>query len=154
MSQDAFSRLIQVSKGSLGFYERDENLPNSDVILKICSVSGVGIEWLLTGREKSGQEENGNIPAPPPSQYAPPQGGCPRCEKLENKLEKVENQRDELAEENRRLWKENAALREENATLRERQRKAEQARLFDERKDFRRNDVPLQRSVPGTEYGS
>ena len=63
---------------------------------------------------------------------------------LENKLEKVENQRDDLAAENRRLWKENAALREENATLRERQRKEDQASLFDERKDFRRNDEPLQ----------
>ncbi|WP_337428140.1 hypothetical protein [Desulfovibrio sp.] len=49
-----------------------------------------------------------------------------------------------MAAENRRLWKENAALREENATLRERQRKEDQASLFDERKDFRRNDEPLQ----------
>lgn len=74
--------------------------------------------------------------------------------KLEIDLEREREERRELAAENRRLWKENAALREENATLRERQRKDEQVRLFDERKDFHRNDVPLQRSVPGTECGS
>lgn len=49
LSQEAFANLIQVSKGSLGFYERDENLPNTDVVLKICSTTGVRIEWLLTG---------------------------------------------------------------------------------------------------------
>ena len=50
LSQEAFANLIQVSKGSLGFYERDENLPNTDVALKICSTAGVSIEWLLTGK--------------------------------------------------------------------------------------------------------
>lgn len=49
LSQDAFSKLLQISKGSLGFYERDENLPNTDVVLKICSTTGVSLEWLLTG---------------------------------------------------------------------------------------------------------
>ena len=48
-SQGAFAQAIQISKGALGFYERDINLPNSEVVLKICSVSGVNIEWLLTG---------------------------------------------------------------------------------------------------------
>lgn len=49
VSQEAFAREIEVSKGSLGFYERDENLPNTNVVLKICSVTGVLLEWLLMG---------------------------------------------------------------------------------------------------------
>ncbi|WP_051363901.1 XRE family transcriptional regulator [Oleidesulfovibrio alaskensis] len=48
-SQDAFSKQLKISKGSLGFYERDENLPNTDVALKICSETGVRLEWLLLG---------------------------------------------------------------------------------------------------------
>ena len=56
MSQDQFSNLLKVSKGSLGFYERDENLPNSAVILKICSETGVRIEWLLTGQGSMREE--------------------------------------------------------------------------------------------------
>lgn len=49
VSQEVFAREIEVSKGSLGFYERDENLPNTNVVLKICSVTGVLLEWLLMG---------------------------------------------------------------------------------------------------------
>ena len=50
-SQDAFAKQLNISKGSLGFYERNENLPNVDVALKICSETGVTLEWLLTGSE-------------------------------------------------------------------------------------------------------
>lgn len=50
ISQEAFARILSISKGSLGFYERNENLPNVEVILKICSKTGVGLEWLLMGR--------------------------------------------------------------------------------------------------------
>lgn len=49
-SQGAFAALIGVSKGSLGGYERDENLPNTDVALKICQQTGFSVEWLLSGR--------------------------------------------------------------------------------------------------------
>ena len=49
-SQDTFAKAIQISKGSLGFYERNENLPNVDVVTKICSTTGVSIEWLITGQ--------------------------------------------------------------------------------------------------------
>lgn len=57
MSQEAFAAQIHVSKGSLGFYERDQNLPNTDVILKICSVTNVSLEWLLRGVAPPGAEE-------------------------------------------------------------------------------------------------
>ena len=49
-SQEDFAKTLGISKGSLGFYERDENLPNSDVVLKICSEGDCSIEWLLTGK--------------------------------------------------------------------------------------------------------
>lgn len=49
-SQDSFAALIGVSKGSLGFYERDKNLPNTDVVTKICSLKGISPSWLLFGQ--------------------------------------------------------------------------------------------------------
>ena len=104
--------------------------------VEIAKTFNVSSDWIFFGRGSMHPQNSPETTDSPPI--------CSRCIKLENKLEKVENQRDDLAAENRRLWKENAALREENATLRERQRKEDQASLFDERKDFRRNDEPLQ----------
>ena len=120
LSQEAFSRALNISKGSLGFYERNENLPNTDVILKICSKTGVGLEWLLTGlgpmhpnepetTEESGAEAGASM-------------HCPYCSRLEERLERLEEERRELSAENRRLWKENAALRERCARFEEREK--------------------------------
>ena len=39
-SQEVFAGQIHVSKGSLGGYERDENLPNADVIINISKETG------------------------------------------------------------------------------------------------------------------
>ena len=104
LSQDAFCHLISISKGSLGFYERDENLPKVDVALKICSATDVSVEWLLTGQ-------------------GPMRLGEPKRESL-NKEEggrwaALEDERRELSTENRQLWKENASLRERVARLEE-----------------------------------
>lgn len=38
-SQEKFASRLEISKGALGFYERDENRPNADVILKICALT-------------------------------------------------------------------------------------------------------------------
>ncbi|MDR3361756.1 MAG: helix-turn-helix domain-containing protein [Desulfovibrio sp.] len=125
ISQDAFSGIIGVSKGSLGGYERDENLPNTDVVLKICRQTGISVEWLLTGGGAA-------LPvAPAPEVTAPPADPppaapevtapetpaareehlpCARCVKLEQAVEKLNEERMELNAENRRLWKENSRL--------------------------------------------
>lgn len=124
MSQELFSRLLEISKGALGFYERDKNLPNTDVVLKICSITGVRLEWLLIGCDPM---RKGEAPNPAPvCPSAAESSGCPRCAKLEKKLEKLELKlektellRDELIAESRTLWKENAKLRESLAGLRE-----------------------------------
>lgn len=50
-SQDTFAKLLGISKGSLGFYERNENLPNIDVVLKICSIANVSLDWLVSGTD-------------------------------------------------------------------------------------------------------
>ena len=118
MSQEAFSRSINISKGSLGFYERNENLPNVDVILKICSTAKVSLKWLLTGvgpMNLSALAEN-------ESSESDILYKCPRCAWLEGKLDRLEEERRELTAENRHLWKENAALRERCARLEERER--------------------------------
>lgn len=50
LSQDALCAMTGISKGSLGFYERDANLPRIDTIIKICSATGVSLDWLATGK--------------------------------------------------------------------------------------------------------
>ena len=62
-SQESFASKIEISKGSLGRYERDENSPSADVLLKICSKADISVEWLLTG---SGSMKTGTaIPTEP-----------------------------------------------------------------------------------------
>lgn len=138
LSQEVFAAKIGVSKGSLGGYERDENLPNSDTVLKICQETGVSVQWLLLGAGSPTvpQEEavlpekmpvGGALPLPGvlgASAHAPMSRGgitfvqnekmlqqeCARCRRLEERLERLEDERRELSEENRRLWKENSLL--------------------------------------------
>ncbi len=127
-SQGAFAALIGVSKGSLGGYERNENLPNTDVALKICQQTGFSVEWLLSGRglpRPSAASEKQEAEPPPEAQQTAPY--CARCLKLEEKLEKLEEERRELNTENRRLWKENSALNARVARLEEQQKKIEPA---------------------------
>ena len=139
LSQEVFAAKIGVSKGSLGGYERDENLPNSDIILKICQETGVSVEWLLlgTGAPAASDEEGpagpgkllaggaltlpGMMGVVAPSSMSQngiafvPDGKmiqqeCARCRRFEERLERLEDERRELSEENRRLWKENSLL--------------------------------------------
>lgn len=62
LSQDALCSMTGISKGSLGFYERDANIPRIDAIIKICSATGVSLEWLATGagpmRPQASQEKS------------------------------------------------------------------------------------------------
>ena len=104
-SQGAFAALIGVSKGSLGGYERDENLPNTDVALKICQQTGFSVEWLISGR---GPLRADAAPCPhesgPPSEAKKAAPYCARCLKLEEKLESFSNyflERKEPGDENR-----------------------------------------------------
>lgn len=134
-SQGAFAALIGVSKGSLGGYERNENLPNTDVALKICQQTGFSVEWLLSGRGlPRAPAAPGKQEAEPPPEAPQTAPYCARClkleeklEKLEEKLEKLEEERRELNTENRRLWKENSALNARVARLEEQQKKIEPA---------------------------
>lgn len=148
LSQEVFAAKLGVSKGSLGGYERDENLPNSDIVLKICQETGVSAEWLLQGEglprmtvDESASLENplaDDMLALPRvrrgAAYASGAQGriafvsdektiqqeCARCRRLEEKLERLEDERRELSEENRHLWKENSILNAKLARLKTR----------------------------------
>lgn len=50
LSQGEFAEKVGISKGSIGGYERNENSPSADAILKICSINNISVEWLLYGR--------------------------------------------------------------------------------------------------------
>lgn len=130
-SQEKFAARLEISKGALGFYERDENLPKTDVILNICALTGVSLDWLLTGAESLSREpENNAAPCPALADQAeqrfyaaPPEAGeyaCPHCADLKKRLTALEEERRELCAENRNLWKKVCSLLEESAGPRER----------------------------------
>lgn len=138
-SQESFAARAALSKGSLGGYERDENSPSAEAILKICSGAEISVEWLMTGRGPMRPQTPADGTRPPPQSSTPSrasqksactapavapttqENACSRCERLDLRLEEMERERRELTAENRQLWRENATLREENAMLRERQ---------------------------------
>ena len=133
ISQDAFSRELGISKGSLGFYERNENLPNAEVILKICSSTGVRPEWLLTGSGgmRPGESDATVGDTGESSAESGRPASCARCEKMEDRLDRLEEERRELSAENRRLWQENAELRERCARFEEREKQEGVLPFFD-----------------------
>ena len=119
-SQESFASRIGVSKGSIGGYERDENSPSADVILKICSSDNILVEWLMTGKgpmrqgEEAAPQEPVSVPA-----VAPAQAVCPQCADL---LKLVEKERQRLETANERLYeamRENSELKETIGNLRE-----------------------------------
>lgn len=118
LSQEAFSNLLKISKGSLGFYERDENLPNTNIVLKICSKTGVDINWLLLGE---GPMYRGGTKRPQPKQKSVCLGYEPLeadNRELRTDLSKERDMNRELVTENRELNKENRQLWKENGDLR------------------------------------
>ncbi|WP_165174972.1 helix-turn-helix transcriptional regulator [Desulfovibrio sp. ZJ369] len=129
-SQEKFAARLEISKGTLGFYERDENLPKSDVILKICALTGASLDWLLTGAESATRETAHDLaPCPTPARQAKqsaaaPQESrecsCPQCAELKKRLTTLEEERRDLYAENRNLWKKLCSLLEESARPRER----------------------------------
>ncbi|WP_165066255.1 helix-turn-helix transcriptional regulator [Desulfovibrio sp. ZJ200] len=131
-SQEKFAARLKISKGALGFYERGENLPKSDVILKICALTGASPDWLLTGAESASREaEHKLAPRLPPANQAEqtaaaaPQESrdcfCPQCADLKKRLTALEEERRDLYAENRGLWKKVCLLLEESVGPRERQ---------------------------------
>ena len=143
ISQEAFARILSISKGALGFYERNENLPNVDVILKICSKTGVGLEWLLMGRGpmRPGCATEGAQGSQAEESRAPESAAsCERCARMENRLDRLEDERRELSVENRRLWKENAELRERCARFEEREKQEGVPAFLEKAKRMRSGD--------------
>lgn len=138
MTQAQFALENKIPLSTYSRYERGEAAPDLWFIITLCKQRKISMEWLLLGWGTMILDDRED----PPRQEAVDDAS--RLTQMENEFKIEREERRELAAENRRLWKENAALREENATLRERQRKEDQASLFDERKDSRRNDEPLQ----------
>ncbi len=102
VSQDEFSARIGISKGSLGFYERDENLPKVDVVIKICSETGVDLEWLMTGVGAMKTGEPIQRPAPSLIQH---QANETETSALRIELEREREERRNLLEEIRQLYR-------------------------------------------------
>jgi len=63
LSREALSRLTGVSSRSIDRYEKGEQAPSSDVLLRLAQNLGVSASWLV-GEE--GQPDQLDQPAPPP----------------------------------------------------------------------------------------
>ncbi len=138
-SQETFAARVGISKGSIGGYERDENSPSVDVILKICSVTGASVQWLVTGNaapadapQAMAEAAKGYQPAAAsgsvtPAPAAPPEF-CRHCADLEKRLEDLDEERRELSVENRQLYRDKICLGEQIGDLREKIARLEVAR--------------------------
>lgn len=127
VSQEEFARRLGISKGALGCYERGVNCPNVEVVLGICRLCRVSVEWLVAG--------SGPMMAPPPREAAPEQEqpltvqavSAPvmeaegddagtavllrrHCAWLQQRLDAMEDERRDLNRENRLLWQRTADL--------------------------------------------
>jgi transcriptional regulator with XRE-family HTH domain len=116
ISQEMFAKSLEISKGSLGFYERDENLPNSDVILKICSTAGVGLNWLLTG-EGAMRPDSQEVMIKQDINATTQKPFCPNCLGLYKRLDIINERLHVASERERALLKENSALKDEIKAL-------------------------------------
>ncbi len=52
LTQTEFGRMLDIGQTQLSRYELGENLPPTEVLLKLKAYSGKSIDWILTG-EKS-----------------------------------------------------------------------------------------------------
>jgi phage repressor protein C with HTH and peptisase S24 domain len=50
MSQQAFCDSIKIAKSTLIRYEKEERLPDAEVIARICEKHHIGYTWLITGK--------------------------------------------------------------------------------------------------------
>jgi len=63
LTQDEFSKKIEVSKRTLIDYEKSESEPKASTLVKICDIFNVSISWLLTeDGNMMAQNENIDIP--------------------------------------------------------------------------------------------
>lgn len=57
-----FAKALGVSPSTYAYYE-DARVPPAGILWRICEVAGVDVQWLLTGRERSGAGSAGQVPA-------------------------------------------------------------------------------------------
>jgi transcriptional regulator with XRE-family HTH domain len=50
-TQIEFGRMLGVGQTQLSRYELGENLPPTEVLLKLKAISGKTVDWILTGEE-------------------------------------------------------------------------------------------------------
>ena len=52
LSQEALAKLVDTSKSVISGYESGTNDPRQSMVVKLCKVLRISIEWLLTGEGK------------------------------------------------------------------------------------------------------
>lgn len=135
ISQTVFSEKLGITQNTLSRYERNQRLPDAQLIAELCNSFNISADWILTGRgamHTGGSTGDSEKSPEPASQIA-----CPRCAQLEKELEAERSERRELAAENRILYKEKEELLRENGEL-----KAAVARL-----EERKNAMSVEASI-------
>lgn len=61
MKQEDLANKINISKSAIGMYERNEREPSFEIVEKLANYFEVSIDFLLTGRERTKSNDNGNL---------------------------------------------------------------------------------------------
>ena len=61
MKQEELASVLNISKSAVGMYERNEREPSYEILEKISTYFDKSVDYLLTGREKIKEKNNGNL---------------------------------------------------------------------------------------------
>jgi transcriptional regulator with XRE-family HTH domain len=115
-SQEAFAARVGISKGAIGGYERDENSPSAEAVLKICRSDNISVEWLMTG-EGVMRPDSQEVMIKQDINATTQKPFCPNCLELYKRLDIINERLHVASERERVLLKENSALKDEIKAL-------------------------------------
>lgn len=61
LKQEELAAKLNISKSSIGMYERNEREPSFDIAQKISVFFEVSLDYLLTGSERKKEKDNGSL---------------------------------------------------------------------------------------------
>lgn len=57
MSQAQLAQKLQISASAVGMYEQGRREPSAEILVELAKIFGVSTDYLLTGKQESGQKE-------------------------------------------------------------------------------------------------
>ncbi len=57
LNQGEFATRLAISQAQLSKYERGQNIPTVEILLKLKAFSGRSIDWIITGEDSPGSRD-------------------------------------------------------------------------------------------------